>query len=263
MNKKPNKSRKSRMPGKNLSATASRGATPLQYALFKTPLFPAVVHQRGQLYYEPGLAVTCLATGAASNSYFFIANGMYDPNITGTGHQPMGFDQMMSLYEQACVVRSKITVTFNPTWNMRVAVFLNPDTTVITSALQLMENGYCTTKSVTGNATQILQNMPSLTLSCDVAKYFGRRSSREMQDDNQLQTTAASNPTEGVYFGITSWFGHDNPGSNKEVYFDVLIEYDAIYWEPKKESVSVASKSEAKDPSVTLTKDGFLRVKKK
>jgi len=37
-------------------------------------------------------------TSGAVSTYVFAANGLYDPNITGTGHQPMGFDQLLQFY---------------------------------------------------------------------------------------------------------------------------------------------------------------------
>lgn len=49
------------------------------------------------------------AAGAAA-SYVFGANAMYDPDITGGGHQPKGFDEWMTFYDHYTVVGSKITV---------------------------------------------------------------------------------------------------------------------------------------------------------
>lgn len=48
----------------------------------------------------------------------FCANGLYDPYQTGTGHQPMGFDQYAALYNHYHVMESYIKV-----------IFINPDDT--------------------------------------------------------------------------------------------------------------------------------------
>lgn len=45
------------------------------------------------------------------STYTFAANGLYDPNITGAGHQPMGFDQMTALYNHYEVIGAKISMT--------------------------------------------------------------------------------------------------------------------------------------------------------
>lgn len=49
------------------------------------------------------------AAGGQAN-HVFRANGIFDPDATGTGHQPRGFDQWMSAYKNFSVVGSKITV---------------------------------------------------------------------------------------------------------------------------------------------------------
>jgi len=41
-------------------------------------------------------------------NYEFCANGVYDPNVTSTGHQPLYFDQYIALYERYMVKSSRI-----------------------------------------------------------------------------------------------------------------------------------------------------------
>jgi len=189
-------------------------------------------------YYEQQVART---QGAGLiTSYFFTANGLFDPNITGTGHQPMGFDTMMTYYEQYTVMRSKISVTFvnNGANVCRVGISLSPDTTAAVTG-DVVENGYVVMKTIdsaaglsgAGSGTRICE----LNLNCDCASYFGRKTQREMLDDTSLSGTAAANPSEQVYFNILTWDGYYGTGATT-IACDVVLEYDAVFWEPRKVS---------------------------
>lgn len=48
-------------------------------------------------------------------SYVYRANDCYDPNFTGVGHQPKGFDELMARYDHFTVIGSRITVKYMPT----------------------------------------------------------------------------------------------------------------------------------------------------
>ncbi len=202
--------------------------------LRRTPLFPIHRYYTGQLYFDG--AATLTGTSGTVASYVFIANGLYDPNVTGTGHQPMGFDQMMAIYEQYTVVRSTITVEFNntSTFPVRAYLYLAPDTTALTNTAGIVENGLV--KHVSLAAAGTAGCLKRLSLNCDVARYFGRRSQRELLDDVNLFGTAAANPTEGVYFVIA--IQDFNASATATVNILPEISYDSIYWEPRKLSPS-------------------------
>lgn len=48
---------------------------------------------------------------AACGTYVYSLNGLYDPDITGVGGQPTGFDQYMALYGKYTVLKAKVTVS--------------------------------------------------------------------------------------------------------------------------------------------------------
>ncbi len=135
----PRRSRKSRSvrpavkkgknrKGRRVNAPTTRRGPSVGVSLRETlPVFPISKLVTQQLYYENQLNLA--GTAGVLARYVFSANGAYDPNITGTGHQMMGFDQMMLFYEQAVVVRSKIQVTFSSAFasDLRVAISLTPD----------------------------------------------------------------------------------------------------------------------------------------
>jgi len=42
--------------------------------------------------------------------YSFMVNSLYDPNYSGTGHQPSGFDALAALYKHYIVLKATVTV---------------------------------------------------------------------------------------------------------------------------------------------------------
>jgi len=53
-----------------------------------------------------------------ANTYFEVAlNGMYDPDLTGTGGQPQGFDQYAAMYKYYRVIASSISIYYFNTDN--------------------------------------------------------------------------------------------------------------------------------------------------
>jgi hypothetical protein len=188
------------------------------------------------LYSESSIDQTHATT---AQNYFFSANGVYDPNITGTGHQPMGFDTMMAYYEQATVIRSTCTVqAYNNSTTVPARVWLSlaPDTTAITDTTEIVENGLV--KHVDLNTTGE-NRIGVLSLGCDVAKYFGRPRGRGIVNDPLLYSTAAANPTEQVYYNITS-SGIMATSGTYNITFQAFLSYDVVFWEPRKVVTSIS-----------------------
>jgi hypothetical protein len=199
----------------------------------QTPLFPATTTKRLP-YYES--AINLNGTAGVITQYAFTANGVYDPNVTGTGHQPLGFDTMMLYYEQYTVIRSRITIRFagNGAQPVNISLCLAPDTTSL-SLPMVVENGLIVTKLVDGRGNGGYgtgNRISSLNLACDVSRYFGRRG-RALINDPNLSGTVAANPVEQVYFIINTW-GFSTFTDNTSVSLDVIIEYDVVFWEPRK-----------------------------
>lgn len=55
------------------------------------------------------------AAAEVVSTYIFRANDCYDPDYTGTGHQPYGFDQWAAYYEHCHIIGSRCTVQYTPT----------------------------------------------------------------------------------------------------------------------------------------------------
>lgn len=52
-----------------------------------------------------------LTPGGTNTTYAFNANSLYDPNVSGVGHQALGFDQIKILYQHYCVMKARFKVT--------------------------------------------------------------------------------------------------------------------------------------------------------
>jgi len=59
-----------------------------------------------ELTYVEQFAIDAIAD--TTSVYTFRANSLYDPNVTSTGHQPMGFDEMCNYYNKFTVIGASI-----------------------------------------------------------------------------------------------------------------------------------------------------------
>lgn len=60
--------------------------------------------------YVTSIVLTSVVGGVCSTSHDFRLNGLYDPDITLTGHQPYGFDQISTAYNRYCVYGVSIQI---------------------------------------------------------------------------------------------------------------------------------------------------------
>ena len=67
---------------------------------------------QAKLRYSTTFTLTPSAANIVSQRVFS-ANGMYDPDVTGVGHQPRGFDQIMSLYSHYTVTKCEMRCMFD------------------------------------------------------------------------------------------------------------------------------------------------------
>lgn len=166
-----------------------------------------------------------------ASHHVFSANGLYDPDITGTGHQPLGFDQLMTFYDHYQVIGAKITVDFIST-NQTGAdvstyicgVDLRDSTTVNTDPDSLMEQGTASYRvCTTSNANQKVR----------VRKGFSQRKffTNVKVGNRTYQGTSLAQPGEQAYFHVfVAPIGAINSAAMTAV---ITIDYLAVFTEPK------------------------------
>lgn len=112
-------------------------------------------------------------TAGATHSRRMALNGLYDPDITGTGHQPLGFDQWMAFYENFICFASKIKMTVRNVSGIEGQIGILPANTgtVATNISLYAESPYGKIKSL-GN-DQSGKSIATITNYLSMKKYEG------------------------------------------------------------------------------------------
>lgn len=150
-------------------------------------------------------------------NYVFACNGLFDPNITGTGTQPFYFDQLMAIYDHYTCLASKITFQI-----------VNPE--VVSGVLILTVNDDSSTnlqldhRSSTALQRPCNANSTPFTMSTNWSAYktFGSG----VQGDPNLQGNSTTNPTELSTY-ILGWY--PSVLLTGTLQFRVLIDYTCIF----------------------------------
>lgn len=198
----------------------------------KTPTgFP----QRMRFTHKYVEAIDSAASAGSLRQYLFSCNGMYKPNITGTGHQPAYFDKMYAIYNHYTILRSKITVkvcvhTSTETADNMVIGICQSGTASpgFTNAPNMCEQPKSVYTLIDGDPGTSLLPL-TLSLGYDAWKTFGSR----VLSDSEQRGTSGTNPTEQNYFVL--FFQDSNLSGNAQIDFLVTLEYEAIWTELKEE----------------------------
>jgi len=166
------------------------------------------------------------ATTGATATQQFRCNGMFDPDVTNAGHQPMYFDQTAAIYDHFTVIKSKCKVTFIPEGGSSYANFgilINDDATVTPGSLAALAEQ---SSAKTGILTLVVSDPQTLTSYWSAVKAFGPN---PLANDN-LQGSASADPAEQQVWTI--WVGNTT-ATTVNIAILVEIEYTAVWDELK------------------------------
>ncbi|AYP28762.1 MAG: putative capsid protein [Cressdnaviricota sp.] len=169
------------------------------------------------------------ATGVP-NVFVWNLNSVYDPNRTGTGHQPKGFDQYAALYSKYRVTKVKYTVYLSNQTSYDSAVCVAPTNFLLSSSMppDVMNEfpgaqfEYC---------PRVTVGLPKeLKGSVDLAKLTGRDSKSYLADDIYASDVATS-PSELMMLNIAI---QDVTGAQSvTVYYNIKLQYQVLFFDPK------------------------------
>lgn len=188
-----------------------------------------------KLRYVTEITINPVLSGFAVHE--FRTNSVFDPDFTGVGHQPMGFDEWASLYERYHVLGSRITVQNTLSTNSSTnAAYFGVTVYGTTGQLSTTYAGSVTgvleskltgrTRVIAGNANN---NPISQILSRKFSskKFFGKK---DVLDDPDIGASVGSNPANVAFFGI--WAGAIQGNDPPALEFKVTIDYIVMFHDP-------------------------------
>lgn len=168
-----------------------------------------------------------LSVGAAGLpvGYVMSLNGLYDPNITGVGHQPRGFDQYMAMFGRYCVIGAKIrAIAINvDDNNAHIVGFVTRFSSSFgaPSLYDLIENGQACYGAV--NNSDGGPAILDMERWVDVGKHL---CTPHPLSERDIQGNASANPAKQLY---VHFFASPLNGEDTNIVrFNVEIEYSVI-----------------------------------
>lgn len=155
----------------------------------------------------------------------FNLNSIFDPDFTGSGHQPYGHDQLAALYNRYRVISCSYVITaYSGATGICYGVVPGNEQITCTTLAELRENprSRWITQYPGGSTTKLVGKvyLPSLV---------GRSKAQYMADD-RYQATFGTNPQEQAFLNLTSL---DLSEAGASVNWTVTLEYTVEVFDVK------------------------------
>lgn len=173
---------------------------------------------------------TTIAT-AAAGQFIFNLNSLFDPDRTGVGHQPYGFDPLANLYNRyrviACGWRVQQPASNTGTPVITACLPSNDLGVVFPSTDEMLENPRC--KYITQNPGAAIETLRGKVY---LPKLMGRTKTQYMADDN-YQATVVSSPNELGLLYLQTFNGLSGVGFGG-IGLTVVLEYTVEFFDAKR-----------------------------
>ncbi len=160
--------------------------------------------------------------GAGVQQHVYRSNSLFDPDLTGAGHQPMGFDELNNFYNFYTVTAFKTACTFINEGPTECAVAITPTNTSPTF------NNINQVKEISRSRYTILNAADSGGSIRKLSHYFknnviaGVTSSKYNSEEN-YSSIFGDNPSQQVFCSYTA----EEAGAGT---CDVKVEIDCIFY---------------------------------
>lgn len=164
-------------------------------------------------------------SGTGAIDQVFRANSLYDPDHTGTGNQPRGFDQWSALYARYMVTHCRIVVfiSHNAAEPQQCTLIFTPTTSAISSPERAVELPYSKTAMLAEYPSQA-----SLRLSHGMA--IRKLRGVPMLEYSYDGAPIGSNPSASCYIHVAA---NTMSGASRNTVIQYTLYYKAIMFDRK------------------------------
>ena len=168
---------------------------------------------------------------------------MYDPDLTSSGHQPRGFDELAAIYDHYTVIGSKIKVCFeNDVDHVNEAgqycfLMLQDTNSTPTNLIQIMEENNKNKISYKQRNSTTSRNIV-LTKKFSPYKMFGIPKKDSVVNNVNLNAQVTQNPAEDAIYTIGIACATTTSTNPAPIVCRVEIEYIAVFTEKRPMSQS-------------------------
>ena len=166
--------------------------------------------------------ITLSPSVGLTDSYLFRANSIFDPDFTGVGHQPYGYDTYAQIYNHYEVVSATIIVTPTVATSGILGIAIDDDSTV--------EINYDTVREQKG--TRILAMAGQSTASQKLSNYFNVNQIFDLPYQKATSSAFGQSPSESTIFHVFFENATDS-GTGNTFKGMVNIVYKVRMWELK------------------------------
>ncbi len=94
-------------------STLAPGVSASRFTQRQSALAPFPFRWDARLTYGVNVAIGTAGSVPTASKYRLALNGLYDPDISGTGHQPYQYDQLIAIYTKYIARHAYVSITFS------------------------------------------------------------------------------------------------------------------------------------------------------
>jgi hypothetical protein len=173
--------------------------------------------------------VTPSLTAGLASDYKFNLNGLFDPDLTGTGHQPYGYDQISTFYARWVVTRCRYQIRLTSSAGSITVLTAVPDnsaTSFGTGDRDLAAESPMAQTIISASASPT--DAQVITGDVILPRLTGRTKAEYLAGARYNGATAA-NPSETLVLHIVT---QCDSTTATAVDYTVKLEYDAEFYDP-------------------------------